>query len=462
MASIFKQAYTKNGERRESKKWYVEYKDEHGKTKRVAGYADKRATEQFAARLEREAAQRAEGLLAPADGHAKRPLAEHVEDYRRYLTAKENCPEHVNTTVRLIKAVVEGCRWQFVKDIEATALTQWLADLRSDRPVAPLDPAKEWYTAAEVGKMLGLRLESVHRALKRGQLVCEGVGRLKLFAREGVEACLRERVRGAGPETSNHYLVAAKSFARWLRRHGRAPGEPLEFLSALNVETDLRHSRRVLTDAELAQFLAAGAGGRPFRGLTGQDRVMVYSTALNTGLRASELGSLSPQSFDLDADPPMVTVEAAYSKHRRKDEQPIRPDVAAVLRNYLRTRPADAPVWPGSWTTAAAEMVRLDLTAAGIPYEVDGEVFDFHALRHQFITAVVRSTPNPKDAQTLARHSTIELTYGRYTHTRLRDVAGALKGLPALPAAVLPAAMVSPAAGAEAEAGAATPAAEVA
>ncbi len=44
-----------------------------------------------------------------------------------------------------------------------------------------------------------------------------------------------------------------------------------------------------------------------------------------------------------------------------------------------------------------------------------GEVFDFHSLRHQFITSLHRADVNPATVQRLARHSGGRLTM-RYTH----------------------------------------------
>lgn len=62
-------------------------------------------------------------------------------------------------------------------------------------------------------------------------------------------------------------------------------------------------------------------------------------------------------------------------------------------------------------------MIRVDLEKANIPYEVDGEVFDFHALRHTFITNLANFGVHPKDAQILARDSDIKLTMDYYTRT---------------------------------------------
>ena len=60
-----------------------------------------------------------------------------------------------------------------------------------------------------------------------------------------------------------------------------------------------------------------------------------------------------------------------------------------------------------------------------------GEVADFHATRHTYITTVVRSVTSQKMAQTLARHSTPTLT-ARYTHLDLHDTAAAAAKLPAI------------------------------
>jgi hypothetical protein len=65
--------------------------------------------------------------------------------------------------------------------------------------------------------------------------------------------------------------------------------------------------------------------------------------------------------------------------------------------------------------------------------DANGRVFDFHALRHQFISNLAAAGVHPKVAQTLARHSTITLTMDRYTHLGLMDQTTALDKLPDLP-----------------------------
>jgi integrase len=58
------------------------------------------------------------------------------------------------------------------------------------------------------------------------------------------------------------------------------------------------------------------------------------------------------------------------------------------------------------------------------------EIWDFHAFRHGFISAVVQSGASVKVAQELARHASPMLTIGRYAHARLQDLRGAVEALP--------------------------------
>ena len=74
--------------------------------------------------------------------------------------------------------------------------------------------------------------------------------------------------------------------------------------------------------------------------------------------------------------------------------------------------------------------VRMTRVAAG----ADGLAYDFHALRHQFITDMVNAGVHPKDAQAPARHSTITLTMDRYAHVRPANLHAALDRLAPLAA----------------------------
>src|SRR5207249_3358072 len=109
---------------------------------------------------------------------------------------------------------------------------------------------------------------------------------------------------------------AVKQFAAWLVQDRRMADSPLAHLAGGNVKLDRRHDRLPLTAGELRAVLeAAATSAEAFRGLTGQDRTVLYATAASTGSRASELASLTPEAFDLDADPPTVTLAAVNAKN---------------------------------------------------------------------------------------------------------------------------------------------------
>lgn len=63
----------------------------------------------------------------------------------------------------------------------------------------------------------------------------------------------------------------------------------------------------------------------------------------------------------------------------------------------------------------------------------DGRVADFHSLRHTYATAVVRAGATVKEAQTLARHGSPELTFRVYAHARLSELGRTLDAMPATP-----------------------------
>jgi len=75
-------------------------------------------------------------------------------------------------------------------------------------------------------------------------------------------------------------------------------------------------------------------------------------------------------------------------------------------------------------------MMRVDLKAAGIPYETPEGVFDFHALRAMYVTELVRTNADVKTVQKLARHSTIAMTMDVYAKADSGEAAKAVNKLP--------------------------------
>jgi len=158
---------------------------------------------------------------------------------------------------------------------------------------------------------------------------------------------------------------------------------------------------------------------------------------LRADYQARALANLTPADFRLDSAAPTVSLAGRFAKNKKPKVQPLPVDVAVALVDYLAGKPAGVPVWGGTWAKAhkGAEMLRMDLAAAGIPYAVEGpdgpEYADFHELRHSFLTLGGRSGIDLRTLQELAGHSKPELT-ARYSHRRLYDLTGAVARLPNL------------------------------
>ena len=288
--------------RERSKDWYCRYRDADDIRREKRLCKNKTAAQQMLNELVRQAELGMAGLTDPFAGHTTRPLAEHLADFRRHLDAKDSSDQHVQTTCSRIRAIIDGCRFMRIGDISASHTAAWLKDQQE----------------AEV----------------------------------------------FGVSTRNGYLIAIKSFCNWLAKDKRAASNPVAHLSRLNEQVDKRVSRRAATADEICRLIEAARVGQPFRGLAGPDRAMLYIAATSTGFRVGELASLTEQSLSLDDDIPSIRVAAAYSKRRRNDDQPIRPDVARALREWLSERvsgqsgkrtvlamqgTSDAKLWPGTW-----------------------------------------------------------------------------------------------------------------
>lgn len=226
--------------------------------------------------------------------------------------------------------------------------------------------------------------------------------------------------------TVNDCVGNLRRFGAWLRQAKGSPATPFDHLKKRPAEGDRRRIRAELPPATFARLCeAAVRSSTVFRTVAGPDRAWIYRVAYQTGLRAGELSRLTPASFRLDESPPVVVLPGRQTKNRREARQPLPLDTALALRDYLASRPAGLPLWPGSWWREAAEMIGLDLAAAGAPLrDPDGRFYDFHALRHSFVSALGRAGVPIQDAQRLARHSTPVLTIGVYMHSDLARAAG--------------------------------------
>ncbi|MDZ4683592.1 MAG: site-specific integrase [Planctomycetaceae bacterium] len=380
MSRLLKQTITRidsvTGEKttRKSKKWYGEFRDERGVTRRVPLSTDKSAAQAMLSERLHSVERRRAGFEDDVTVEVMKPLGEHVAAFRVSLERRGNSAKHVSVTVARVEEIIASSRAVRLPDLTSARVEAFLGDQTSG---------------------------------------------------------------GLSATTSNYYLAALKQFGKWLVQGRRSPSNPWGHLQKSKV-TSLKRVRRAASIDELHKLLVATYDGKPFR-LPGPDRAMLYVVAIQTGLRASELASLTVESFDLGGHRPVVRVAAAYSKNRKEVVQPLPISLADQLLPWLEAKQQKGikHVWPGSWPNKAAEMLRRDLKAAGIKFE-DGQKrrLDFHSLRHTFISCLALSGVHPKTAQALARHSRIGLTMDVYTHLdsdRLVEAVGQLPRFDAKP-----------------------------
>ncbi len=400
MASLYKKPIVvrdpESGRRTtiKSRKWWGRYRDAEGRDRRVPLASDKTAAQAMLRELVVRVEREVAGLEDPFEKHRKCPLSEHLADFRKHLLSKGNTLAYIKQAAQRVRDLLAECKFERVNDISASRVQEQLAEWRAG-----------------------------------GMSVC----------------------------SSNHYLRAVKMFNRWLLRDRRTNDNRLGHLSTMNAAVDRRLVRRPLAMEEFARLLLATETGKKIQGVSGSDRAMLYIVGAYTGYRRNEIGSVTRQSFDLDSNPPTLTVAAGYSKRRRVDVIPLRADFAERLRTWLAMKKKiryDQPLFDVAGKRTA-EMIRTDMAVARqkwigeagdaaerkqrekssflLSADRDGHVVDFHALRKTFITNLTRSGVAPKTAQLLARHSDINLTMNVYTMLGVHDQATAVEALPPIP-----------------------------
>ena len=369
MATVFKRKRDSN---RKNAHWWIQYFDQHGQRKTTKGYTDKRKTEAKAAKLEEEARLRKDGLIDPSLERARNQrqvqLSDHLGAFERHL--KKNTPKHVNLTMSRVKRIVSDGGMETIQDIEIEVVEEVLAEMLETNEI--------------------------------------------------------------GFRTYNHYAQAMNSFCNWMVPK-RIPGNPLLGMARLNAQEDVRHQRRALLPKEFEKLIkSARSSCVSIQCFDGEQRARLYILSYMTGLRRKEIASLTPESFDLKGKPPTVTVQAACSKHRKKDVLPLHDDLVSLLRVWLLDVGPSMPFFPKLAKRRTWLMVKKDLERAGIPYRDDQDrVADFHAAgRHTHITELLRNGVSVAEAKELARHSDVRMTM-KYTHIGIKDQAKAIAKLPA-------------------------------
>ena len=416
----------------------------------ATGCRDESAARSVLNELEKRADKVRSGIRSVAEDsaidHQGTPLADHLADFIAHKRA-QGLSRRINDMESQLRRVVAECNWQRLTDLDAPTLERWLyARAAEGMSAATRNEYRSTWLGFGSWCVDNYRLTSnpltrvpradvradrrrVRRALAEHELRrLLYVARLRPIADHGREAVRRDRARAKGKRSNWTYT-------------------PLDID---NIEAAVERARQRL--AKKPDFIAE-------RERLGRERALLYKTLVLTGLRKSELASLTVGQLLFDEEPACVVLDAADEKNREGNTIPLRGDLAADLRAWLAEKaedaaeglsslrfegstkgnrgaeyglPADSPLF-----TVPAGLIRIldrDLAAAGIPKTDDrGRTVDVHALRHTFGTQLSRAGVAPRTAQAAMRHSTINLTMNTYTDPRLLDVAGAMESLPSFP-----------------------------
>lgn len=397
--SVFQPPYRdkRTGKRKRSKKWHVEFRDHNGLRRRLSAYRDRRESERLEATINELVGCRCNEALPGPD------------------------------LVRKIAAMPSALREKLIG---------WdVVDSSRENAAKPVSDHLDDYEAVLVAGGASAKWSKTVTTRARRVFERAGFKRINEIDRDAVvvaaDAVRREgRAEPLSARTHNHTLAACRAFTRWATDARRLDRDPLAGLRGAPAKGERKHERRALSADEVKALLEAAEGGPERWGVSGPERALIYLLALETGLRANEIRTLTPLAFSLDSNPPHVTAKAKHTKNSKVAALILRPGLVAQLRPHLALRLPTAPAFNMPASTHTAEMIREDLSAAGVPYEVDGRFADFHALRHTFITNLARAGVQPKVAQKLARHSSVTLTLDYYTHTYLGDDVAAIAKLP--------------------------------
>jgi integrase len=389
MGELFRKSYRDKatGDKKLYPKWYGDYVDADGVRQRVPLARDKAAATQMLGNLERQADRVKAGLHNPIDDHAKASIADHLKDWERSLADAGGTVAYVRLTLHRCRIILDATGVAFLGNLSASKIA----------------------------------------------------GAVAL-------ASMQERW---SPSTKSHAVKALRRFGRWLQEDERWPANLFLKLSvpAAQVRADLRHERRAFTDAELATLFDTTMTGRGSRGLSGPDRVMLYRTAVSTGLRVGELASLTTSSFR-DG---WVSLPARATKNKHQASLPIPAALWADLSQWLITRKPNARCWGEGLAkdrSVFSKMLKADMEAARAAWianggdgasdfltwqDRQGRFCDGHSFRTTFISNLVSHGATPAELQHLARHSDPATSLRHYAKVSEDAMVAAVGRVPVVP-----------------------------
>jgi integrase len=392
---------SKNGNRivEESKFYIARFTDANGRFReRSTGCCDKKNAEHKLHTWLHEIEKVKSGILTQEEFEISKQISDTIANqlllFVEYLRGKSATLRYIKGTTRRIEKVCTDCNFKLMAEMNNTSLIRWL-NKQSDT---------------------------------------------------GMGACTR-----------NNYLGDMINFCRWAVNHQSLAKNPFEKIPKVSEQSDKRHERRALNEAEIILLLKA-AEERPIHELTkirtgkrkgrnetnvneeikeqakrtGLERKLLYATFIYTGLRKNELASITVGQVFIDAEIPYIILKAKDEKSRRGAMLPLHPELTEHLKQWLKLKGNISPKEKLFYVPndLCNELTR-DLEFAGIEKrDTMNRVVDVHALRHTHATLLAKRGVSPTVAKKSMRHSDLKLTMEVYTHLDVQDVAQGVNQIP--------------------------------
>jgi integrase len=422
---LYKDSYkAKDGETKKTKRWYIDFTDHLNRRHKLAGFTDKKITRDLAGRVESLVSNRIPGGSLPIE-------------IQRWLNGVPD-----TMMKKFVKwDLVDGMRAEegklltfhlddWKKSIIATGSTEKQAEQQHTRASRVFSESGfiSWKDI-QASKLL-TTIESLQKLQRSKKGVYKNTG------------------KPTSPRTKHHHLGACKQFARWMMADRRASDNLIEYLS-MTGKIETQEPRRALNREEIEILFDYIAKSEPLSYLPGHERILLYRFAMQTGLRADEIRTLTRLSFDFEAL--TVKVESKYTKNGKVAVIPLKASTAEAMKAHTGCKAPIAPVFKMPKSNLA-KMLQKDIANARTQWIKDAKdnpdehrrrtesdflkvktsegKLVFHSLRHTFGSFLESSGAQPKVAQELMRHGSIQLTLGLYTHLQADRITKAVNDLP--------------------------------
>jgi integrase len=387
-------------------RYVAKFRDGRGVVRTIStGCQEEGSARNVLRELERRSELVRSGVISPEEDQITVqqdvPLLEHKEAYLLHLRIKETAELHRRNVSARLERLFGECHLSLLNDISAERLEQWL---------------------------------------------------------------LNAEELGLGARTRNTYRSALCAFCNWAVKSSRLSTNPVSNVSPANEKADRRHQRRSLTEIEIEQLLDSAERRPLLEALTvrrgknigkplakvkpdvrvrllrlGKERRLIYLTLLSTGLRKSELASITVNQFRDEPSGAFIELHASDEKNRNGALIPVRHDLAVQIRAWIKE--TDSPSAKETENSGNRRLFRVpdaldkifnkDIELAGIPKtDKRGYVADVHGLRTTFCSLLSKAGVQPKTVQLAMRHGSIDLTMETYTDPALLDLHSAVSSLP--------------------------------